>query len=145
MPNLLKIDYDENLVYAEYKNNDRRVVFNRQYARYVRHITGFKDVITGDIFYKNLTWKKEENLFNAAFLRGRHGNYLPYWFNNNSSYKTKKGVAIERNKKIIYFDMPDTDEHKSERKVLFEKIKIVKTIEIPMTDFIILRQTGYFR
>ena len=123
MQNLLKIDYDENLVYAECEDEDRREVFNRQYARHIRHLTGFNDVITGDVFYKNLVWKKEDNAFNRwsdSFFEK-----VPHWFQPVRD-KNQKGFAIERDGKIIYFDMPGTTDNFIKRDVLFEKVKSYK-------------------
>ena len=83
------------------KYRDEIKVIDRHHARAIRRKINHKvKVITGDVFYKNLSWYDTK-----------------YKINDTSS----DGVAIERDGKIIWYSMPGRPEGTAKRKVLFEK------------------------
>ena len=80
---------------------DEIKVIDRHHARAIRRKIKHKEkVITGDMFYKNLSWYDST-----------------YKINDTSS----DGVAIERDGKIIWYSMPGNPEGTATRKVLTEK------------------------
>jgi len=76
-------------------------VIDRHHARAIRRKTKHKEkVITGDIFYKNLSWYDSKYKINDV----------------NSD-----GMAIERDGIIIWYSMPGNPRGAATRKVLTEK------------------------
>lgn len=80
---------------------DKIEVKDRHHARAIRRKINHREkVITGDIFYKNLSWYNSQyGIIDADCT----------------------GMAIERGGEIIWYSMPGTPGGASERKVLFEK------------------------
>ena len=80
---------------------DEIKVIDRHHARAIRRkIKNKVKVITGDVFYKNLSWYDSK-----------------YKINDTSS----DGIAIGRGGEIIWYSMPGRPVGAAKRKVLFEK------------------------
>ena len=80
---------------------DEIKIIDRHHARAIRRKINHKvKVITGDIFYKNLSWYDSK-----------------YKINDTNS----DGIAIGRAEKIIWYSMPGTPIGTATRKVLTEK------------------------
>lgn len=76
-------------------------VKDRHHARAIRRKVNYREkVITGDVFYKNLSW-----------YDSKHG----------ISDVSSTGMAIERYGKIIWYSMPGTPKGLAKREILFEK------------------------
>jgi hypothetical protein len=106
IPGVLTINYSEDYKYASYSDSFVKTIHNRGHKLYVIRKTGFKDVIIGDTFYKQLHWT---NIGEKRFYK-------------TPTKADKTGMAIVRDKKIIFYSMPGIPEGFGERKVLIEKI-----------------------
>jgi hypothetical protein len=100
----LELNYNSDFRSACFDIQNVKTIQNKGHARAIRKKTGFKEIVTGDIFYNKLWWHK-------------NGEY-------SQKYPTqieKIGMAIVRNKKVIWYSMPGPNPKSAERKVLTEK------------------------
>lgn len=95
----LKLNYNENFKTAFIDIQNVKTIRDRGHSRAIRRKTGFKNIITGDIFYDKLCW-------------------------TNTFTREKTGMAIVRNNQIIWYCMPGENPNSNTREVIFEKTKL---------------------
>lgn len=108
--NILNINHDETYKSAYFNDEDLIEIKDKGHSRAIRRKTGFKEVITGDIFIKKLYWNGQVYVLGSK----------------------KTGMAIIRNNWLIWYSIPGLNKNTIVRKVLLEKTK--KTILIPFLD-----------
>lgn len=101
--NKIRVNYDEEHQHIRFSTENRITIKDRCHNKAIKRKTNFKESIPGDVFYKNLCWLSDEQVFGMQ----------------PSSERT--GMAIERNGRIIWYCMPGTNKGLETRKVLIEK------------------------
>lgn len=114
--NSLKLDYNERYIHAFFEYKNIHLVLSRAHARGIRKKTGFKDIVTGDIFYDKL-----------------------YWTFDHENYTNKTGMAIVRNEKIIWYAMPGIPDGLGTRRVMTEKRMKITGLPQYVTDGMLRR------
>lgn len=100
--NILNINHDDTYKSAYYNDEDLIVIKDKGHSRAIRRKTGFKQVITGDIFIKKLYWNGQIYVFGSK----------------------NTGMAIIRNNWLIWYSIPGLNKNTIMRKVLLEKHRI---------------------
>ena len=105
--NTLAIHHDEKHIYAKFHPNFVATIVDRSHARRMRKKTGCNLIITGDEVYMNLYWLKYSQ---------EHG------LRTFDSFLPITGMAVIRNKEVIWYEIPGIPDGLAERKVLIEKL-----------------------